>query len=49
MDSLPAESRIILAFKAIKDNLKLKLQRVAKIYSVSPTTLTARRDIPANS
>ena len=56
MDSLPTESRIIIALKAIKNDPKLSLRRVAAIYNVPLVTLSdrragkpARRDTTANS
>ena len=56
MDSLPTESRIILALEALKKDPKLSLRRAATIYNVPPMTLSDRRagrparcDTPANS
>jgi len=56
MDSLPKESRLTLAIKALKNNLKLTFRYAVTIYNVPPITLStrrdnrpARRDIPANS
>jgi len=56
MDSLPAESRIIMALRAMENDPKLSLRGAATTYKVSPMTLSARRDgrplrrdIPANS
>jgi len=56
MDSLLKESRLTLAIKALKNNLKLTFRYVATIYNVPPITLSVRRnsrpvrrDIPANS
>jgi len=56
MDSLPKESRLTLAIKALKNNPKLTLRYAVTIYNVSPITLSARRnsrpirrDISANS
>jgi len=44
MDSLPKESRLTLAIKALKNNLKLTFRYVATIYNVPPIILSARRD-----
>ena len=56
MDSLPAESRMILALRAMEKDPKLSLRSAATIYKVPPMTLSdrragkpARRDTPANS
>ena len=56
MVSPSKEARLILALKALQNNKNLSLRDVAKIYNVSRTTLTqrrngrtARRDLPANS
>ena len=50
------EARIILALEALRNDNKLKLEAVAKLYNVASSTLRdrragkpARRDIPANS
>jgi helix-turn-helix, Psq domain len=56
MDLLPAESRVIMALEAIKNNEKLSVRAAAKLYNVSDRTIRhrrdghpARRDTPANS
>ena len=56
MSSTSYEARVNLALKAIQNNKNLSLRAAAKVYNVSRTTLTerrdgraARRDIPANS
>ena len=50
------EARVILALEALRNDKELKLEAVAKLYNVAPSTLRdrragkpARRDIPANS
>ena len=49
------EANLILAFKALQNDLKLKLYKASEIYSVPYATLydrragrPARRDVPAN-
>jgi hypothetical protein len=56
MSSTSYEARINLALEAIRNNRKFSLRAAAKIYNISRTTLTerrdgraARRDISANS
>jgi hypothetical protein len=44
MDSLPKESRIILALEAMKNKPELTLRRAAIICNVPLMTLSARRD-----
>jgi hypothetical protein len=55
MESLPKESRIILALKALNKNLKLSVRKAATIYEIPETSLRdrragkqPRREIPAN-
>jgi hypothetical protein len=56
MESISYEARVNLAIKSIQNSEKLSLRAAAKIYNVSPATLSRRRagrsaryDIPANS
>ena len=56
MVSPSKEARLILALEALQNKKNLSLRDAAKIYNVSRTTLTqrrngrtARRDLPANS
>src|SRR5690349_7257295 len=44
MESLPAESRVILALQAIEDNENLSIRAAAKIYNVPATTIRYRRN-----
>ncbi|KFZ23176.1 hypothetical protein V502_02347 [Pseudogymnoascus sp. VKM F-4520 (FW-2644)] len=44
MPTLLYEARLVLALEAINNNRKLSLRAVAKIYNVSRTTLTQRRN-----
>jgi hypothetical protein len=55
MESLPKESRIILALEALNKNLKLSVRKAATIYEIPETSLRdrragkqPRREIPAN-
>jgi hypothetical protein len=56
MESLPKESRIILALEALKKDPKLSVQKAATIYEILRSSLRDRRagkqprcEIPANS
>jgi hypothetical protein len=56
MESLPRESRLILALEALKKDPKLSVQKAATIYEVPESSLCdrragekSRREIPANS
>lgn len=44
MDSPSYEARLLLALKALKANKNLSIRAIAKIYNISRTTLTQRRD-----
>jgi hypothetical protein len=44
MESLPPESRVILALQAIQDDENLSIRAAAKIYNVPATTIRRRRD-----
>jgi DeoR/GlpR family transcriptional regulator of sugar metabolism len=43
MDLLPAESRVIMALEAIKNDEKLSVRAAAKLYNVSDRTI--RRNV----
>src|SRR5437667_6135815 len=43
IDLPPAEARVIIALKAIRNDKKLSVRAAAKIYEVPRTTLTRRR------
>ena len=43
MPSTLKEARVILALEAIKDNLKIGIRAVAKLYNVPASTLCRRR------
>ena len=56
MESLPDESRVLMALKAIQNSHKLSIRAAAKIYKVPATTIRdrcngrpTRRETPANS
>jgi hypothetical protein len=44
MESLPNESRVVLALQALKNDPKLLVRQASNIYSVSDRTLRRRRD-----
>jgi hypothetical protein len=56
MESLPRESRLVLALEALKKDPKLSVRKAAKIYEVPESSLRdrragkqPRRELPANS